>query len=439
MRYKLSMSTHKNAGGFAVRVKTPQRGQQEMHLLTLDEAIRADHPVRSVAAYVASLDLSAFYQEIQAVKGGKGRDAVDPQILLTLWLFATIEGVGSARQLTELCTRDFAYLWICGGVGVNRDLLNSFRSSHPEALDAIMTDTIGILLHHDLVSLKRVAQDGMRVRAAAGKSSFHGPATLEEHLKEAREQVERMRQEDDDDQGGRSQQEAARRRAAEERLQRVQAAIVEREKLQAQRDKQKRNEGKPARASTTDPEARNMKMADGGFRPAFNVQFSTACDSRLIVGVDVTNEGSDSGQMDPMLDQIEANHGQLPEEQIVDGGFSSREDTTRVEQRGVKVFAPIKKEAELLKAGKDPYARHAGDSDEYFAFRQRMQTPEAKAIYRERCSTAEFPNAGCRNRGLHQFLVRGLQKTRIVAVWHALAHNFQMIRYHGWLPTVCAR
>ena len=121
--------------------------------MALDELIREDHPVRSIWRYVCSLDLSAFYQEIQAVQGGAGRDAVDPRILLALWLFATVEGIGSARRLAELCTRDFAYLWICGEVGVNRDLLNTFRSSHPEALDALMTETIGILLHHDLVSL----------------------------------------------------------------------------------------------------------------------------------------------------------------------------------------------------------------------------------------------------------------------------------------------
>ena len=434
----MGMSKRTNAEGLEVRVKTPQRGQVMTHLLSLDEMIRPDHQARAVWKYVCSQDLSGFYQDIQAVKGGVGRDAVDPRILLALWLFATIEGIGSARRLAELCTRDFVYLWICGEVTVNRDLLNTFRSQHPEALDAFMTETIGILLEKDLVSLKRVAQDGMRVRASAGKSSFHGPATLAEYLEEARQQVEQMRQEDDNEQGGRSQQEAARERASKERLERVEAAIAEQQKLQAQRDEQKRNAGTEARASTTDPEARTMKMPDGGYRPAFNVQFSTACESRIIVGVDVTNEGSDSGQMEPMLDQLEQNFGQVPEELLVDGGFSSREDTTRVEQRGVKVYSPIKKEKQLLQEGKDPYARRPGDSDEYYAFRQRMKTPEAKTIYRERCSTAEFPNAGCRNRGLHQFLVRGLKKTRIIAVWQALAHNFQMILHHQWLPAVCA-
>ena len=318
------MKTPTNSDGQEVRVKSPQRGQVMMHFNSLDELIRADHPARNVWRYVCSLDLTSFYQGIQAVKGGVGRDAVDPRILLTLWICATLEGIGSARRLAELCTRDFAYLWICGEVGVNRDLLNEFRSSHPEALDKLMTETIGILLKHELVSLMRVAQDGMRVRAAAGKSSFRRQATLEDCLQAARQQVEQLRQEGDDDQAGRSRQEAARQRAAEERLERLEHALVEREKLHQRKEKQKNGSGCEARTSTTDPEARNMKMADGGYRPAYNVQFATACDSRLIVGVAVTNEGVDSGQMEPMVAQLKQNFQRLPAEYLADGGFSSR-------------------------------------------------------------------------------------------------------------------
>jgi len=432
------MKTPSNADGFRVRLKTAQRDQVMMHLHTLDELIREDHPVRNLWRYVESLDLSAFYQDIQAVEGGVGRDAVDPRILLALWLFATVEGVGSARRLAELCTRDFAYLWLCGEVGVNRDLLNTFRSSHPEALDRLMTQTIGILLHHDLVSLSRVAQDGMRVRASAGKHSFRRQATLEDHLQAAREQVERLRQEGDDDAAGRSRQEAARQRAAQERLTRLEQAIAERQKLQQQKEQQPGNKAKEARASSTDPEARLMKMADGGYRPAYNVQFATAADSRVIVGVEVTNAGSDSGQMDPMVRQLEQNFERLPEEYLADGGFSSREDTTRLEQQGVKVYAPLKKEQTLLEQGKDPYARQRGDTDEYYAYRQRMKTDAAKEIYKQRSSTAEFPNAGCRNRGLYQFRVRGLKKVRTIAVWQALAHNLQMILFHGWFLKICS-
>ena len=177
-----------------------------------------------------------------------------------------------------------------------------------------------------------------------------------------------------------------------------------------------------------------MKMADGGYRPGYNVQFATAAESRVIVGVDVTNVGGDSGLMEPMVQRLEHQFQRLPEEYLADGGFSSRDDTTRLEQRGVRVYAPIKKEQKLLEQGKDPYARQRGDSDEYYAYRQRMKTAAAKEIYKERSSTAEFSNAGCRNRGLYQFRVRGLRKVRTIAVWQALAHNFLMILFHGWLP-----
>jgi len=433
------MGNYKNAAGEEVRVAKAQRNQVTLHWHSLDQLIRPDHPARYVWKYVESLDLSAFYLDIHAVAGGVGRDAVDPKILLALWILATLEGVASARRLAELCTRDFAYLWLCGEVTVNRDLLNDFRSRHPQALDALMTETIGVLLQHDLVSLDCVAQDGMRVRASAGKSSFRRQSTLADHLRIAREHVAQMRQEDDDDQGGRSRQEAARQRAAEGRIARLEQAIEAGKQLESERQKQSRNENKEVRSSTTDGEARVMKMADGGYRPAYNVQFATTAHTRIIVGVDVVNRGGDSGQMRPMVERLAGDFQRLPQQYLVDGGFSSRDDTTHLEQLGVQVYAPLKSEQKLLDKGENPYARRAGDTDEYYAYRQRMKSPAAKELYKLRASTAEFANAGCRNRGLQRFLVRGQAKARIIAVWQALAHNLQRIVHHGWLPTLLTR
>lgn len=360
-----------------------------------------------------------------------------------MWLLATLEGISSARQLDRMCQRDLPYLWICGGVGVNRDLLNTFRSAHPEALDGVMIETIGTLLSQELVSLHRVAQDGMRVRASAGKSSFRRKDTLQKHLDEARAQVEALRQQgetdDDDPTEGRSpRQQSARQRAARERQQRLEEALVARDQLHQQKERREKGSGEQARASTTDPEARVMKMADGGYRPAYNVQFATTTGTQLIVGVDVTSQGSDAGLLSPMVEQIEANYGERPREYLADGGFNSRDDITLLEQNQTKVFAPLKEEEKLLAQGKDPYARQRDDTDEYFTFHQRMQTDEAKMICRQRSATAEFPNAGCRNRGLTQFRVRSRMKARSTALWQALAHNFQMIRHHGWLPSLFA-
>jgi transposase len=436
------MNAPLNAEGLSVRVKTPQRLQMRMVMHSLDQLLPHDHQARVLWQYVCRLDLSAFYRDIQAVQSGPGRDAVDPRILLCLWLLATLEGISSARRLAVLCQRDIAYQWICGEVGVNRDMLNTFRCAHPEALDQLMVETIGTLLNQGLVSVERVAQDGMRVRASAGKSSFRRQDTLQKHLEVARQQVEQLRQERDDEedpQHARTRQQAARERAARERLERIEKALEEREQLHQQRERRKKGSGHEARTSTTDPAARTMKMGDGGYRPAYNVQFATTSQTQLIIGVRVTNQGSDAGLMASMVEQIEAKYGQRPREYLADGGFNSRDDITQLEQEGTQVFAPLKQEEELLAQGKDPYARQPADSDEYFAFRQRMQTEAAKEIYKQRSGTAEFPNAGCRNRGLQQFCVRGLEKVGTIPLWQALAHNFQMIRHHGWLPELLER
>lgn len=408
------------------RVKRAERSQIELRFASLQELIPSDHRVRSVWSFVEGLDLSPLYREIKAVEGRVGRDAVDPKILLALWLFATIEGVGSARQLARMCERDLAYLWICGGVGVNYHLLSDFRTSHGEFLDQLLTDTIATLLHREIVTLEAVAQDGMRVRANAGSSSFRRKPTLEAYRQQAAEHVRKLREENDDEHhpgSGNARQKAARERVARERLERVDQALKDLKELEQQKEARKKGTAHKARSSTTDPEARTMKMANGGFSPAYNVQFATDAKSRMIVSVDVSNNGSDGGQMAPRHEDIKNRYGRYPERYLVDGGFATKNDITTLERRGTQVFAPILQEEFMRGRGNDPYARQPRDSDEMFAFRQRMATDEAKEIYKQRSSVAEFPNAECRNRGLHRFAVRGLSKVRVIALWHALTFN----------------
>lgn len=417
-----------------VRVKRPQRDQMQWRDASLDQLIPKDHRVRAVWAYVDSLDVRPLYKNIQAVEGVAGRDAVDPKILMALWMFATIEGVSSARHLDRLCTRDLPYMWICGEVGVNYHLLSDFRTAHGTFLDQLLTDTIATLLHQNLVTLKTVAQDGMRVRAHAGSSSFRRKKTLQECRKQAAEQVKRLREENDDDcdtDASNARRQSAAKRAAKERTQRVEDALKNLAELEEQKEKRKKGSGKQARCSTTDPEARNMKMGDGGFRPAYNVQFATDGDTRLIVSVDVGNNGSDGGQMAPMHADVCRRYGKIPGNYVVDGGFVTIDDITQVEQSGSQVIAPMTHDDRIRKRGGDPHARRAGDTNEMFAFRQRMNTDEAKAILRQRPSIAEFPNAECRNRGLHQFRVRGLDKARTVSLWHAITFNFMRMLHLG--------
>ena len=402
------------------RVRRAERHQVQMQAFALDELLPEDHLARLVWVYVVGLDLSALYEPIRSVKGRAGRDAADPKILLALWLYATLDGVGSAREVDRLCRDHVAYQWIGGGVSMNYHTLSDFRVGHTAFLDELLTRSVAALMHEGLVTLNRVAQDGMRVRASAGAASFRRRATLEACQAEAREQVEALRAEvASDPSAGNRRREAARRRASRERSERIAKALEEMPQAEA---KKKPAEKAKARVSTTEPEARVMKMGDGGFRPAHNVQFAATTEGQVITGVDVVNTGSDQGQMGPMVQQHKERYGETPDEMLVDGGFAKQEDIERVSapENGATVYAPVQKPK---KEDRDPHLPRPGDSETIAAWRRRMGTEEAKAIYKERASTAECVNAIARNRGLRQFLVRGLEKVRAVVLWYALAHN----------------
>lgn len=413
------------------RLRPIERHQVEIRGESLDQRLPSAHTARDVWAYVAQLDLSAVYAKIKAVEGHKGRDATNPHVLFALWLYATIDGVGSARKLDELCRSERAYEWLAGGASLNYHTLADFRVGHDEVLDGLFTSSVAALLHQDLVTLQRVAQDGMRVRASAGAASFRREPTLLRCLQEAEAQVQALKPQVGEDAGaGSRRQQAAQERAACARRERVQQALQERQQLADLRERQQRDKGinyDPAelRASTTDPEARKMKMPDGGVRPAYNVQFATATGSQVIVGVDVINSGSDAGQMQPMVEQIEQRYGQAPQEYLADGGFATLDDIEQVRTpaRGTQVYTPVKDEEKKRTAGIDPFAPRPNDSPAVAEWRQRMGTAEAKAIYAERAATAECVNAQARNRNLYQFRVRGLTKVTTIALWFALAHN----------------
>lgn len=418
------------------RLRYAQRHQGEMRTDSLEQLLPPEHQVRLVWAYVEQLDLSVLLQDIQAVAGRPGQPANDPRLLVALWLYATIDGIGSARHLDRLCREHLAYQWLCGGVSMNYHTLADFRTQQPEFLRQLLTDGVATMQHQELIDLQRVAQDGMKVRASAGASSFRRQPTLEKCLAEAQQQVAALELQVHDDATAVSRrQEAARHRAARERQARLAQALAERQKLLELRTQQQREKGlkfqaEELRASTTDPEARKMKLADGGTRPAYNVQLATTTESGVIVGVAVTNSGGDGGQLAPMVEQLVEQHGQAPTAMLVDGGFTTLDDIETVHQdHQVQVYGPIKDEKKKPEQGIDPYQPRPKDGPGVAAWRQRMGTPEGKAQYRLRAQTAEWANAGLRQRGLYQVRVRGLQKVLAVALWHALAHN--LLRWYA--------
>jgi hypothetical protein len=335
-----------------------------------------------------------------------------------LWLYAALRGVGSARELNRLCQEHVAYRWICGGVSMNYHTLSDFRTQHADFLDRLLTESVASLLAEGLVTLDRVAQDGMKVRASAGTASFRRQPTLEEALAQAEEQITKLRAEAEaDPAASKTRSQAARQRAAQERAERIREALKQ---LPEIAERKKAQEREKARASTTDPDARVMKGGDGGFRPSYNVQLATATDSQIITGVEVTHAGGDQGQLAPMIQQHQTRYEETPQEMLVDGSFVKHEDLDQAEQAGVTVYAPV---MESKDPNREKHTPRKDDSPAVAAWRTRMATEEAKRIYRQRAATAECVNALARNRGLRQFLVRGLRKVKAVALWYALAHN----------------
>jgi len=421
----------------AVRLRVPERRQMAMVVQCADDLVPAQHPVRMVMALIETLDLTRFCESIKAREGVAGRDATDPRLLVALWLYACIRGIGSARELARRCEESAAFRWLCGGVTVNHRLLSDFRVDHGAALDELFTQVIASLVDKELVSVSRVSQDGVRVRVSAGAGSFRREERLQKLLAESKQHVEEVRRQLEDpaaSAGLTARQRAGRRRAAKEKQHRLEQAIAQLPELQQKQAEAARKAGsgpsgqkireREPRVSTSDAEARRMKMPNGGFNPACNVQLATDTESRAIVGVEVSYEGSDSaGLSEPMREQVEERSGRAVEQHLLDGGYLRLADIEQAHEQGVELFVPPKPAKDLRRRGRELEPK-PGDREAVLAWKRRMASAEGKEIYRQRAATSETVNADLRSyRGLTQLTVRGLSKIKCVVLWCALAYN----------------
>jgi transposase len=379
-----------------------------------EQMLPEQHPARLLWQVVETLDLSAFLAKAKAVEGRQGRDQTSVRMLLTLWLYAISRGVGSGREIERLQSTEVAFQWIVGDQHVGRTTLNEFRVGHAAAFDQLFTDVLGVLLHRGLVSLDLVAQDGTRVRASASAPSFRREASLEACREQAALHLRAVLAEAEPEGDERAQK--AREAKARDYQQRVEEAIDVVHELRTQG-----LGGERPRASTTDPDARVMKMPDGGFRPAYNVQLATAGapegGPRTVVGVRVTNVGSDMGSVSPMLDDIEKRTGELPKQLLADANHAALADIKDATARGVTplIALPKRSKADGPHADKDPAIA---------AWRERMQTDEAKEVMRARASLCELTNAHGKARfAMGSLLVRGLGKVTSVVLLTALTAN----------------
>jgi transposase len=439
----------REAGVGAPRLWEPERDVIELRAMSLDSLIGADHPARLIWAYVLRLDLRELEQLIKARKGVPGHPAITPRLLLGLWLYATSEAVSSARLLARLCERDDVYRWFCGGVGVNHRTLGEFRVNHGELLNQLLAQSVTALAAEGLIDLDMLAQDGVRVRASAGASSFRRRARLEQRIAEVKAILAELAKEVDGDPAANEERLRKRRtQRAAERLSRLEAAVAKVAQIEAQQPKSKSKESestknesaeskpqatpcereppetkggkrpKEPRVSTTDPEARVVKMADGGFRPAYNMQIASVAGEQIAVAVEVSTSSSDRGLARPMLEKIDATYGELPSQHLVDGGYSKNDDIEWAHGVDVAMHCP----PIINKHNTDPFAPREDDGPGISAWRKRMQSEAGKATYRLR-SIHECINARFRQWGLRQLTVRGRAKALVVLTWYALANN----------------
>ncbi len=416
------------------RLKTASRNQIEMVLKSLDDLLPPDHLVRYVWKYVEGLNLSTVLKKIRSVEGNAGRPATDPKIMLALWLFATLKGIGSARMIDEYCKEHDAFKWICGGITVNYHTISDFRSCHGEQLDELLTQSVAILAHKKLISLEKISQDGMRVRACAGGSSFKREESLRFNLELAQMLVNDLKAESEKNPAAcKKRIEAAQLRVAEEKVKNIESALAElneirRSKILAKKREQRKmktGELEKVRASMTDPEARIMKMADGGFRPAYNIQYATTNKGKAIVGVSITKNGSDQKETLQMIEQIENRYCIIPKKWIQDGGYHNLRELDKVGEKykDCQIYMPVQ---ETQKNRGNLYEKREDDTPITGEWRERMGTEEAKEIYKERGYTAELINAQARNRGCQRLLVKGLLKVKNIALLYALVQNMML-------------
>jgi transposase len=485
-----------------VRLKPINREQMVLRPMDVERLVPEDHEVRAVWEFVGRTDLSGYYEEIEAVEGEAGRSATDPQLLISLWIYGYSKGVSAAREIGRLCEYDPAYQWLSGLAPINYHTLSDFRVKHKGALDALFIEVLGLLSAEGLISLERVMHDGSKVKACTSGDTFRREERIRVHLELAREQVEQMGD-------PRTSEEVsprvtkARQRAAREKKERLELALREMEKIRATKSSQA--EKQEVRVSMTDPEARVMKQSDGGYAPSYNVQISTDGKEKAIVGVGVSQCGSDYEELVPAEEKVEETMGRAPEQMVTDGGFVSRENILAMKGKGIDFIGPMgvgvaQSAGQMKRRGVDPsfypeafdydavsdtyrcpagkslrpdgeekrpgrtnykYRASAADCQKCIfkekccpqneamgraivrgvddpvvvAHKEKMETEEAKQIYRQRGAVAEFPNAWIKEKiGLRQFRLRGLIKVSMEVLWACLTYNIKQWIRLCWRP-----
>lgn len=339
----------------APRLKRINRDQLLFKTVKIDNLIDDKHPARAIWEFTGHLNLTAFYENIEAVEGVAGRRATDPRLLISLWIYALSQGIGSARKIAELCEYHPAFQWLAGTEEINHHTVSDFRVDHKEALEKLFVQVLGILSAEGMVTLERVAHDGTKIKAYAGIDSFRREERIRAHLVMAEDQLKILKEED----AGTSHKNNSvktRERFIRDKKERMERALEELRKIRSSSPEGNKDK---VRVSATDPESRIMKQSDGGFAPSYNVQVSADADNGVIVGMDVTQAVNDCDQLTPAMEEIKKNTGSLPDQVVADGGFTNRQSILDMDKKGIDFIGSAtdtssQSKARLKSRGIDP-------------------------------------------------------------------------------------
>jgi transposase len=316
------------------RFQPINRQQMVLRRVDVERLLEPDHLARAIWEMTGRLDLTPYTTEVRAVEGAAGRSPTDPRLVIALWVYAYSEKVSGGREVARRCAYHPAYQWLTGYAVVNHHTLSDFRVDHQQALDKLFAQLLAILSREGLITLEQVVHDGTKVKAAASGQSMHREKTLRAHLEAAQQRVQAMG--DPREEATDRRRRAARQRAAREKVERLEQALEELQKVQAAPEARK--EKAERRASETDPEARVMKQGDGGYAVSHNVQISTDTAHSMIVAATVTQEASDQQQLVPAVQEVERQNGRAPGQMIVDEGYTTRENVRAAAERGVDLI-----------------------------------------------------------------------------------------------------
>src|SRR6266568_1341022 len=468
-------------------IRHVNRQQMSWRAVDVERLIGEDHPARAIWGLLGSLDLRRFYEVIESSVEEGGRPAFDPQLLISLWVYAYSQGIGSAREVARRCEYDPAFQWLTGLDEVNYHTLADFRVEKQQELDDLFTQVLAALSKEGLITLDQVMQDGTKIKAQASVRSYREEGTMREHLGRARRRVAEMGD-------PRHEEINLRTRQARERARREQQ-----ERKQGEQAKSK------ARVSSSDPQARVMHHSDGGLTLSYNAQISADAAHGLIVGMAVTQDVNDCRQLLPAVDRLEARLKKKPRQMIADKGYTTREtieamaerkidflgSMLEAKKRGRPVLERLPPTAFVYDCNRDCFVCPEGkllgyegshtkkngftyyryeaewrdcqscarkpqccpenqkqgrsvvrgeESAAVLAFHQKMASEEAQAHYRRRGRVVEFCHAWIKSKlGLRQFHVRGLVKVQMEMLWACLTYNLQhWIRLRNLRPAPVA-